>query len=79
MNKSVTLFTPKDKTFSLTTSLLTRVNIAGAIQNTGNHTLWNQVYDEFNLAFDANLSNNLQRTDRKKSIKEEQQRLEKVS
>jgi hypothetical protein len=67
MNKSVTSFAPKDKTFSLTTSLLTRVNIAGAMHNKGNHTVWNEVYDRFNLAFDANLSNNLLRIDRKKN------------
>ena len=67
MNKSVTSFTLKDKTFSLTTSLLTRVNISRTIQNTGNYSLWNQVYHQFNLSFDKNLSNNLKRIDTKKS------------
>ena len=52
MNKSVSLYAPKDRTFSTTKSLLTRVSIAGVVQGTTNHQVWKGIFDEVGLPLD---------------------------
>ena len=43
LNKSVTCYAPKDRTYSKTNSLDTRVAIAGAIQVVGYYALWKKI------------------------------------
>ena len=55
MNQSVASYAPKNKTYSKSTSLITRVHIAAAIQIIRNSTLWTMVFRTFGLTIDGNL------------------------
>ena len=63
MNHSVATQAPKTKTFSKSSSLLTRVLICGATQIVGHHEVWTRIFTQFNLTMDANLSRHFQRKD----------------
>ena len=52
MNKSVSSYAPKDRTFSTTNSLLTRVSIAGAVQGANNFQVWTNIFREIRLLLD---------------------------
>ena len=67
MNKSVSAYAPKDRTYCSTPSLSTRVEIAGAVQVAGNHRYWSRVYQKKNLLFDSTLSKHLKSIDDKKT------------
>ena len=73
MNNSVNAYSQKGKTYSLTTSLDTRVAITAATQVIGYHRLWVRIYDAFAIQLDENLSSHLKSRDkakRKKSAKQ---------
>ena len=55
MNKSVSAFAPKGKTFSKTESLDTRVCIAAGIQILGHHDFWVLIFEDFGMTADGNL------------------------
>ena len=71
MNKSVSAFAPKGKTFSRTESLDTRVGMAGAIQVLGYEVFWDKVFTIFGLILDDNLRLYLRSLQRKKERKRE--------
>ena len=63
MNTSVSCYAPKNKTYSLTESLDTRVAIAAGVQILGYHDFWRRLFSEFNMEMDDNLESILQRRD----------------
>ena len=63
MNHSVATLAPKTKTFSKSSSLLTRVMICGATRIVGHHEVWTKIFTQFNLNMDSNLSRHFQRKD----------------
>ena len=63
LNKSVSAYAPKHKTYSLTKSLEARVSIAGATQIQGYRSTWNHLYDHFQLTFDSTFENSLSNLD----------------
>ena len=67
MNHSVATLAPKTKTFSKSSSLLTRVLLCGATQIVGHHEVWNRIFKKFNCSLDGNLSRHFQRKDAAKS------------
>ena len=69
MNKGVASYAPKDKTYSTTMSLVTRVEMAGAVQIGAYQRYWEQVYSKNNLTVDKTLRNQLIRFDTKKEKK----------
>ena len=54
MNTSISAFAPKDKTYSMTKSLLARVSIAAGISIAGHKNFWNNVASELEFTFDDN-------------------------
>ena len=61
MNKSVSAFAPKEKTFSKTESLDTRVGIAAGIQILGYHDFWVLIFEDYGMRTDDNLRKFLKR------------------
>ena len=55
MNKSVSCFAPKGKTFSRTESLDTRVGIAGGIQVLEYEMFWAKIFEGFDMIMDNTL------------------------
>ena len=66
MNTSVSSYAPKNKHYSGTDSLLTRVGIAGACQVLGFAALWTKVYEAYETNIDPNLLSILTMRDEKK-------------
>ena len=56
LNKSVASYAPKDRTFSRTQSLHTRVSIAVAVQVCGYFKSWSQILEELNVPMDENFA-----------------------
>jgi hypothetical protein len=73
MNKSVSAYAPKDRTFSTTKSLLTRVSVPGAVQGSGNSKVWNSIFQEVGVPIDPVLSKQLENTDKYKVSKDKRQ------
>ena len=71
LNKSVASYAPKDRTFSQTTSLDTRVGLAGATQVGGYLKLWKKIYESENMDVDENFSAHLRMMDTAKNNKNE--------
>ena len=71
MNQSVSAFAPKGKTYSLSTSLDSRVGIAAGVRNVGYKTLWSTLFSSFRLTFDSDLDSYLTDMDTSKSKKRE--------
>ena len=69
MNQSVSAFAPKGKTYSLMTSLDTRVAIAGGIQIVGYKTFWELVFHAMDIDMDDNLRKHLANKDKHKERK----------
>jgi hypothetical protein len=69
MNKSVSCFSPKGKTFSRTESLDTRVGIAGGIQVLGYELFWQEIFQEFNMTLDDSLRAFLRNLQKRKDAK----------
>ena len=67
MNHSVAAIAPKNKTFSKSSSLLTRVMLCAGAQIIGHHELWNRIFMKFDLKLDENLSRYLMKRDENKS------------
>ena len=65
MNHSVAAMAPKNKTFSKSSSLLTRVMLCAGAQIIGHHELWKRIFLKFNLKLDPNLSRYLMKRDEK--------------
>ena len=55
MNKSVSCFAPKGRTFSRTERLDTRVGIATGIEVLGYEVFWDEVFHKFDLVMDDGL------------------------
>ena len=66
LNKSVATYAPKHKTFSLTESLTTRVAIAAGTQILGYHDFWKEIFQEFGIIFDSQISSVLMEMQNKK-------------
>mgnify|MGYP005633523529 CR=1 FL=1 len=66
MNTSVSSYAPKNKHYSGTDSLLTRVGIAGACQVLGFAAFWTKVYEAYETDIDPNLLSILTTRDEKK-------------
>ena len=64
MNRSVSSFAPKDRTFCRTMSLQTRVSIAAGVQILGHYEFWNQVLTELGLTMSMSMETILKRRDR---------------
>ena len=73
MNKSVSSYAPKDRTFSTTKSLLTRVTIAGAVQGTTNLIVWRNVFRKIRLPLDPLLEQFFNNMDKHKAAKNKRQ------
>ena len=71
INKRITSYTPKDKTYCTTTSLVTRVEMTGAVQIEGYHRFWDRVYVKNGLDLDKSLYNQLLDFDEKKQKQNE--------
>ena len=69
MNTSVSYYAPKNKTYSKTQSLDTRVAIAAGVQILGYLAFWMRVFTAFELDMDDNLRKSLQYRDNKKQNK----------
>ena len=69
LNKSVSAYAPKHKTYSLTKSLEARVTIAASTQIDGYYNFWREAYDHFRLYFDDAFAANLRTLDRNKNRK----------
>ena len=69
MNKSVSAFAPKGKTFSRTESLDTRVGVAAGIQVLGYELFWDKVFHAFDLVMDDKLRLFLRQLQKKKDRK----------
>ena len=69
MNKSVSSFAPKGKTFSRAESLRTRVGIAGGIQELGYALFWREIFEEFDMVMDDDLRTFLRNLAKKKDAK----------
>ena len=76
LNKSVTCYAPKDRTYSKTNSLDTRVAVAGAIQEVGYYSLWKQIFDFHCVRMDDSFKKYLKIMDliKKNKLKGHQQR-----
>ena len=70
LNHSVGTIAPKTKTFSKSSSLLTRVNIIGATQVVGNYRLWMEIFASFRFKLDPNLSRRFRKKDENKSTRQ---------
>ena len=69
LNKSVSAYAPKHKTYSLTKSLEARVTIAASTQIDGYYNFWREAYQYFRLCFDDSFAANLRTLDRNKNRK----------
>ena len=69
MNKSANSHASKDRTLSTTSSLFTRVTVAGEVQGIGNHMMWQRIFHGNGLPFDLLLAQLFQNTDKKKQNK----------
>ena len=69
LNKSVSSYAPKDRTFCSTKSLMTRVSIAAGVQVQGYHIFWNEVFSNLNLDLNRNLSGHLEKLDKNKETR----------
>ena len=74
MNNSVNAYAGNGKTYSLTTSLDTRVAIATATQVLGYHQLWSRIYLAFGIELDGNLPTHLKSRDKAKTSTSKTQR-----
>ena len=74
LNNSVASFAPKNKNFCGTTSLKTRVGIAGAIMALGYEEFWKRVFSELNLEMDTIFCKTLRDRDTKKNKKRKRQK-----
>ena len=63
MNRSVSAFAPKDRTFCRTMSLETRVGIAAAVQIVGHYQFWNMVLHKFGITMGKSLEKILKKRD----------------
>ena len=59
MNKSAVSYAPKEKTYCTTTSLVTRIEMAGAVQIGEYHRFWDKVYTRNDLVLDKTLSDQI--------------------
>ena len=73
MNKSVSSYAPKDRTFSTTKSLLTRVSIAGAVQGADNLQVWRNIFRKIRLPLDQLLEQFFTNMDKHKAAKHKRQ------
>ena len=71
MNKSVSAYAPKGKTFCTTDSLKARVSVAGAIQVKGYEYTWDNIFTRSNLKMNQSLQTVLQTMDDRKGRKRE--------
>ena len=71
MNKSVSAYAPKGKTFCTTDSLKVRVSVAGAIQVKGYEYTWDNIFTRSNLKMNQALQAVLQTMDDRKGRKRE--------
>ena len=71
LNRSVSSLAPKDRTFSKTESLQTRVAIAAAIKNVGHERFWEIIFKRLHISFDQNIRKFLRSLD----IQREKQRI----
>jgi len=65
-NHAVGSLAPKTKTFSKSSSLLTRVHIVAATQIVGNHETWERIFFRFVMELDPNLSRHFRKKDETK-------------
>ena len=61
LNKSVSVYTLKHKTYSLTQSLEVRVSIAGGTQIQGYWSVWRSFYRHFRLHLDASFESSMKK------------------
>ena len=73
MNKSVSSYAPKDRTFSTTKSLLTIVPIAGTVQGFNNLRVWRNIFREIRLPLDQLLEQFFTNMDKHKAAKHKRQ------
>ena len=66
LNKSATAYALKDKSYSRTQSLYTRISITGALNNVGYNKLRKGIYEGVELSVDENLNNHLNMLDGQK-------------
>ena len=69
LNKSVSSYAPKDRTFSTTKSLKTRVDIAASVQVSGQSVLWNRTLPRFNVKVNPTLDRHFRQMDVRKENK----------
>ena len=69
MNQSISSFAPKGKTYLCTESLDMRVMIAAGVQILEYELFWREIFQEFGISFDDNLSNYLKEMQRQKDAK----------
>ena len=69
LNKSVSSYAPKHKTYSLTKSLEARVGVAASVQIGGYEKFWHHTYKHFDLNFHNPLATALAKMDKDKSNK----------
>ena len=68
VNVSAASYTPKRKTYSLTNSLDTRVEIAASVQNLGYAIFWGRVFSIFDLDMNSRLRYSLDQRDKRKDM-----------
>ena len=73
INKSVSAYAPKDRTFSTTKALLTRVSVSGAVQGSGNSKVWSSIFEAVGVPIDPVLSKQLKNTNKYKVSKDKRQ------
>ena len=69
MNKTVSTFVPKDKTFSTTESLDIRIGVTGSVQILGYQSFLWQAFSLFHLFFDDNVAVFFERMDKSKEAR----------
>ena len=71
LNRSVSSLAPKDRTFSKTESLQTRVAVAAAIKNVGYERFWVIIFKRLHIPFDYNIRKFIRSLD----VRKEKQRI----
>ena len=77
MNNSVAAYAPKNRHYSATGSLKSRVAVAAGVQIVGYYKYWKAVFEELNLLMDEQLTKHLKSRDEKREMKDKYQKSKK--
>ena len=79
MNRSVSSFAPKDRTYARTMSLETRVSIAAGVQICGHYEFWRLVLQNHGIIMGDSMKLILQRRDKENNFRKDYRQKKEVN